>query len=350
MNLNTTSSIPFNSEAFTPLLPFNEKNFLELAVQSDHAEIAIKTPDNRIINVWNISNPAYHCYFKYGKTPPFHHTHLFVDQPYVNGKMEEHLAKKTQDQITTIAERFVKGEVNVQIIVEGFESFFSDLSKKITSLKHTEFTIFSLLDHKPPHWKSEWNVTGILIDTSRFKIVQQKVYSLKYKEEQDENREKDFDLPVVWLRDLTKEEMIVVAGVHINGCSSQYPKTGLETLANIIKEIREEFFGYYDIIAAGDYNTIPARLRENLIHAPNPSNTNMTSIKIDKKLLIAPYPTHVNPASEAANYDQALIITAKPERCYQILPVESLSKASQGLVQSIQKSRQLFLDENRIDL
>jgi hypothetical protein len=156
------STLNFNEELFTPILPFSQENVLESAVQSDHAEIAIRTPNDRIINVWNISNPAYHCYYKYGNTPPFHKSHLFVDQPYTNGKMEAGLATKTQHQIATIAERFVKGEVNVQIIVEGFESFYSDLATKIKSLGQTKFEIISLLDNKPAKWKPEWNINGIL--------------------------------------------------------------------------------------------------------------------------------------------------------------------------------------------
>jgi len=114
--ITTSRCSLFDNEGFTSILPFNQGNPLKNGVFSDHAEIALKV-DNRVMNVWNISNPEYHCYFEYGDNPPFHHTDLFVNKPFVDKVMDKGLQDKTNDQINTIATRFVKGEVSIQIIV-----------------------------------------------------------------------------------------------------------------------------------------------------------------------------------------------------------------------------------------
>jgi hypothetical protein len=95
---------------------------------------------------------------------------------------------------------------------------------------------------------------------------------MKYKEEQDGNKEKDFNLPVVWVRDLKTREITIIAGVHVSGCGSQYPKTGLETLAHSIGMLQKQSLGQCDIVAAGDYNTPPARAKESVLETLNLHN------------------------------------------------------------------------------
>jgi hypothetical protein len=211
----------------------------------------IRTPNNRIINIWNISNPTYHCYFKYGDNPPFHNTHLFVENPFLEESMDKGLAAKSDSQIMTIAERFVKGEVNVQVIIEGYESFYNKLADKINALGHKEFRFISMLNEKPLQWDAKKNVTGILIDTSRFSVLESGVKYIKYKyrEEQSSNQEKEFCLPFAHIRDKATDHAMVIAGVHVNGCASQYPKTGLETLAGIII-LGEKTLEKYEILPA----------------------------------------------------------------------------------------------------
>jgi hypothetical protein len=325
----------FESESFTQILPFNQDNPLKAGVQSDHAEIALRTPNNRIINIWNISNPTYHCYFKYGDNPPFHKTHLFVENPFFLASMDKGLAAKSDSQIMTIAERFVKGEVNVQVIVEGYESFYNELADKINALGHKEFQFISMLNEKPAQWDDKKNVTGILIDTSRFSVLESGVKYIKYREEQSSNEEKEFCLPFAHIRDKATDHAMVIAGVHINGCGSQYPKTGLETLAGIINQLKTETLGKPDVIAAGDYNTPPMHARKSVIELLNSEGA----------LLKAPYPTHVNPKSQAGNYDQISILGEKPLEKYEILPASHLSPASQDLVSSIEQSRKKYLSK-----
>src|ERR1700722_9252896 len=193
----------FDSESFTQILPFDQGNPLKEGVQSDHTEIALKTRDNRVINIWNISNPTYHCYFKFGDTPPFHKTHLFVEKPFIEGVMDTKLAEKSDSQITTIAERFVRGEVNIQVIVEGYESFYKELTDKIVALGHKEFQLISMLNEKPAQWDSKKNVTALLIDTSRFSVLKSGIIETKYLEEEDSKKEKEFCLPFAHVSDKT---------------------------------------------------------------------------------------------------------------------------------------------------
>lgn len=310
---------PFDSESFNPIFPFNQDNPLKPGVQSDHAEIAIKA-DNRVINIWNISNPIYHCYFKYGDNPPFHHTDLFVEKPFVDGVMDISLREKINDQINTIAKRFVKGEVNIQVIVEGYEAFYSELIDKINSLGIEEFKIIRQSN-------SKGNITGILIDTSKFTIIESGVICSKYLEAE---AEKELTTPFAKLEDKSNSKIMVIMGVHVNGCGSQYPKNGLETLAGVIRQIQETLLGNSDIIAVGDYNTPPMHARASVIEL----------LKPEAVLLKAPYPTHVNPKSEAANYDQVVILQHNAEATYEMLPASHLSIASQNLIDSIKENHE----------
>ena len=315
----------FDNEGFTSILPFNQGNPLKNGVFSDHAEIALKV-DNRVMNVWNISNPEYHCYFEYGDNPPFHHTDLFVNKPFVDEVMDKGLQDKTNDQINTIATRFVKGEVSIQIIVEGFDSFYKDLNDKIQELGSDNFQIIRNTDLKG-------NITGILVDTSKFSILTKGVSYVKYNEIEDSDNKKEMRNPFVHIKDKSSGKSMVVVGVHVSGCGSQYPKSGLKTLMEIIEQIYELNLGKSDVIAAGDFNTPPMNARESIIE----------TMKHQAILLNAPYPTHANPKSQAANYDQVVIVQADTTIKYEMLQAPEVSVASQNLIKSIEQSREKYL-------
>lgn len=324
---------PFNQESFNPISPFTLENPLASEVQSDHAEIGLHISDRHVLNSWNISNPAYHCYFKFGDKPPFHQSHLFVNKPYNEGVMDPVLAKKTEDQIATIAERFTKGQVHIQIIVEGFESFYEKLAAKIKEAAHPQFALVSLLNQKPDNWENHKNVTGILINTSRFSVLNSGVISKKYEEAEDAGKKNDFCLPFAHLRDTEREDALIVAGVHVSGCKTQHPKSGLETLAKTMKELDEaNTFEPADVIAAGDFNTPPRFAKESML-----------GLLDSRGILLNPeYPTHVNPRSEAANYDQIAILKGRECVKYEMAPLSELSPATQQFVASVEKSRKLF--------
>lgn len=324
----------FELDSLNDILPFNDDNKLSSNVQSDHAEIALRVANDKIINIWNISNPAYHCYYKYGDNPPFHKTHLFVNKPFTDSVMESSLTSKIESQVATIAARFVLEDVNIQVIVEGYEAFYKLLSDTIKALGVEHFQIISLLNHeKPKNWKAENNVTALLIDTSQFKIIESGVIFSKYMEEEDGNKEKDFHLPFAHIRDISSDHTMIIAGVHVNGCGFQYPKTGLKTLALSIEALRNKTSGLADVIAAGDFNTPVMNSRKE-----------MSAI-----VLNAPYPTHVNPKSQAGNYDQVVILpkngsnTLQTMANYEMLFPSYLSISSQCLIKSIEKSRENYL-------
>lgn len=315
----------FDSGGFTPILPFNQDNPLKDNVQSDHAEIALKV-DDRVINIWNISNPEYHCYFKYGENPPFHHTDLFVNKPFLDDVMDKGLEEKINDQINTIATRFVEGKVNIQIIVEGFDSFYNGLTDKIKELGSDEFQIIRNTNLKG-------NITGILVDTSKFKILTTGGSYSKYNEIEDSNKEKELRCPIVRVKDKLTAKTTIFIGVHVNGCGSQYPKGGLKAMKDIIEENYEITSKKFDVIAAGDFNTPPMHARESIIQP----------MKHQAVLLNAPYPTHVNPKSQVANYDQVVIVQADATTQYEMLPASEVSVASQNLINSIELSREKYL-------
>ena len=195
----------------------------------------------------------------------------------------------------------------------------------------------ALQAHEPLNPNSNRNVSGILVDTSHFTIIRIGAIKTKYFEEHDSNIEKDFHLPYVFVSDNVTGRTTDIAAVHVNGCNSQYPKTGLEVLAQKMDVLQKGTLGHSDIIAAGDFNTPPMNVRK--------------SIPLDSSriLLKAPYATHVNPKCEAANYDQAVVFMAKEsEKKYEILPVTALSESSQALVSSIERSRQEYIEKPRL--
>jgi hypothetical protein len=338
----TSSTFPeiFKLDELNSILPFKADNPLHEAVQSDHTEIALKTPEARIINVWNISNPAYHGYYKFGTNPPFYQTHMYVEKPYLeNGELEASLANKIEDQLNMIANRFIKGEVSIQVIVEGYEEFYEQLIKKFQESNFTNYAICSLLNYKPEGWKKKSNVTAILVNTLFFKVLESNVVLKKYFEEEDSNKEKDFQMPFVKVSDELSNHQIFIIGVHINGCASQYPKSGLEVLAKEIQAFWKKGEEQADIIALGDFNTVPKNAKLSLL-----GNLNDQGI-----LLNAPYPTHVNPHSMAGNYDQAIIMKSTELRKYEILTSDALSLASQKLIESIWKSYTKQADSQKLN-
>lgn len=252
-----------------------------------------------------------------------------VFSKFKNGVMDERLMKKIDDQISTISERFVKGDVNVQIIVEGYEAFYDQLAQSLVQRGKNDFHIAGI-NKKPSNLKPNGNITGILVDTALFDVLESDVIQTQYNEEEDSNNTKYFYLPFVHVVDKLTGRTSVFAGVHVSGCNSQYPKTGLKTLAQKLDEIHERTLRKSDIIAAGDFNTPPMNAKKTVTY----------------KLLRAPYVTHVNPKSEAANYDQVIISSVnESEKKYEMMPKEALSSPSQALINSIEESRKKYLGD-----
>lgn len=317
----------FDKEEITQILPFDRNNPLDAGVQSDHAEIAVRIASTWVINIWNICNVTYHDCFKYGDNPPFYRSHLFVEKPFINDILDKRLVEKSEDQINTIAARFVNGNVNIQIIIEGSTSFYQKLARKIHALGHKKFEIVTSFQKT----SKEENVPGILVDTSRFSIIERSTMCTEYCEKEDFDQKRVLTLPYVCLASATHR--FVVAAAHVNGCRSQYPKSGLENLANMLKSLKMKISEEMDLIVGGDFNTSPKNLRNSFKELLGERGV----------LLNAPYPTHVNPKSQADNYDQIVILRGTKSENYEMLPITSLSASSQNLVHSIARSRQKYL-------
>lgn len=257
---------------------------------------------------------------------PFADTHMYVAKPYANGIMDPGLKAKMDDQGDTIASWFVKTK-GIQIIVEGTRGFISDLAEKIKKLGHQQFEFVSLLSFPfidLRDWKENSNVTAILFDTSRFTNMHSSALNYRYIESED-GKEKKLWVPYVHLKERNSSNHFAIVGVHVPGCESQNPQSGLEWLSYAMEtaqakcRTREPL----NVIAAGDFNA-PSMYVEK---------------KVSGKLYNTPYPTHVNPDSQAGNYDQVVVLEGQTPVEISMLPASELSSASQILVSSIERSR-----------
>lgn len=319
-----SSTVIFDLAGFTPILPFDNRTstILGMYVQSDHAEVQLQTPGKSIVNIWNISNPVHHGYFKSGPKPPFHNTQLYYEQPLVDGNLHPGLVDKVSSQIDTIAERFVKGTVNIQIIVEGSEFFYTALTEKIGRT-------FEII--RAPTEKLHKNSTGILVDTSRFTVISSEILKAKYKETEEAKEDQELIVPCVTLLEKASNQTMMIAGVHIHGCDWHYPKEGLKQLA---KALHSKMDSSYDLIAGGDFNTPPMHAAETLL----------AELGDRASLQNASYPTHVNPRSEATIYDQFVVVQGKESsNKYEVLSSDTISTASKSLIDSIEFSRKHYL-------
>ena len=343
---HSISAPAYHEAGFTPVSPFGETNKLKPAVASDHAEIAIQTPDQRVINAWNISNPKHHDKFRFGDNPPFKGSHLFVKPPYTDGVMEASLRKKIDLQVETIADRFVSGDVSVQVIVEGYKGFYDELATALLARGHDNFRVVSLLDNPPEGLKATKNVTGILINTDHYDVLSSDVKTVTYSEAANDGAESELVLPWAHLADKASGRETVVAGVHLKGNAAQYPKTGLQVLA---KEMHSLWLNHMrldgpagelsttDVIALGDYNTPPATA----VDVAKALVDDTAAYSYSKaNLYTAPYTTHVNPSNDAASYDVATVLTdsGSPGE-YKMLDSSAISAQSRALIESIEQAR-----------
>lgn len=305
-----------------PIVPFDQKR-LAPAVCSDHAEIAFLIFERQVVNVWNISNPAHHHYFKSTPTfptAPFHNTHLYVEKPYVDGKLDIILQEKVNNQSAWIAQRFKQKQVSVQVIVEGYEGFYKEIAEKIKKFGHEQFEIYSVLNSNPGNISPTKNVTAIIVDTSRLAIEDRGIVSDKYKEDAN-GRDCDFVMPYVRIRDLQSKQSMVIAGVHVPGADNCHPISGLGVLNKHIHALHAKYEGKCDIVATGDFNTPPLFSKVALV---------------GMEFLLATYGTHVNPRSEAAIYDQTVILKGSSPLIYNEIDYHhQLLPASEALIEAI---------------
>lgn len=290
---------------FTAIHPFGKDNPLHPEVKSDHCEVSVLSSDGHIISAYNISNPAYHKYFANDANGVFAQTHLANTEP-------DFLARKVELQSKMLAERLLTSQVSIQIVVEGYETFFIDLQERLSSGS------FHLLAEKPEGWSQTKNITGIIVDTSKFKVIESSVITVDYVDSENEGRRSVLRVPYVHLQNLVSKEGLVVAGVHVPGAASQYPKDGLAQLGIVLTTLWEKF--KVDLVAMGDFNSTPDRV------APHVEGT----------VLEPDYFTHANPRFPAASkYDLAVVKSANAS-VYEVQPLSAVSEESQLLAKGLE--------------
>ena len=303
-----------NSIDFIDIYPFDKSdNILDKDVLSDHCEIGLEIESNKYLMSWNISNPKYHTYFKYGST--FKNTHLYVEEPYVNNKLIPSLEEKIQKQLDVIKVNIDSGKFPIQIIIEGFDEFHKRLENIFVSYPNIQH---DLIRFEPEEKNHTSNISGILVDTNLFEILDSGIESMVYTASEDNNKVKTTMYPFVRLRNKYTNEIIIVVAVHVNGCASQYPVSGLESLKELILTMYDTYEN--NIIAIGDYNTPPSFARKVF-------DENMFNV------LSTDYFTHCNPNLQASRYD--LAVTYPKTYSPNVMNEEHVSKYSLALIDSI---------------
>lgn len=156
-------------------------------------------------------------------------------------------------------------------------------------------------------------------------MIHQVVTTQRYNEKSADGRQCKLTVPCVQLRNKVTSCQFAVAGVHVPGCASQYPETGLEQLAIILCQLCQEW--QTAILSVGDYNTPPEGVYKGLITLISPPLLHVNYLRV-------PYDTHVNPNCKAATYDHALWIQPLP--C--TLSLSHISPEGRALVHAIQRN------------
>lgn len=328
-----------NFDEFVNIKPFNNSdNILNQDTLSDHAQIGFEIDSSRLIgndNVKylsseNISNPEYHPYFKWGST--FKDSHLYDAVPYVDDdstlpmkkKLNPNMELKIQKQLDVFRENICSGSFPVQVIIEGFDEFFKRLENILGSYPDVKY---SLIRFKPLEDNHRSNISGILVDTNFFEVLDQGIEPITYSATEDKDKEgipkvKTTLYPFVKLRNRNTEEVVDVVAVHINGCASQFPVSGLEALRVFMLNLYDKC-GQNKIIAIGDYNAPPTYARK-------------VFEDLSFNVLATDYLTHCNPNSRAGKYDMA--ITYPKFYSPKAMSLQNVAGHSLALVNSINKA------------
>lgn len=322
---------------YTKILQFGNGAELSSEVTSDHGEIILKT-NYVTISSWNISNPIHHHYFGLSQTSTFSRSHMAKDV-----RVPEEAAwleHKIQLQVSEIIQRMVSGQIDIQIIVEGYVELYQSI---IPILSENGLELF--YDESPVNTSEnptdKINVTGIIIrkessDFRTFQILSKIIYTEVYTEENDvikpgEVRKlRTYGIPVLHLLtgdSFTDPAVLIVGGVHIHGSNSRFPKSGLNLFKDTLLRAVESRPDAVGIIFMGDFNTVPKNVGD--------------VIKGSKyKIMLTEYPTMVNPGNEVSYYDMAVIYGSLSAK---ILGLEFTGTSTQALVESICRSRRGYL-------
>lgn len=303
-----------NVDEFVNIIPFDGfDNVLDRDVLSDHSEIGLEIDTDKFLLSWNISNPKYHPYFKYGET--FKNTHLYVAEPYLDNKLVPQLEDKICKQLDVFIKNIDSGIFPVQVIIEGYDEFYKKLANRLTSYPNVSF---NHIRYEPTENNFTSNISGILVDTNIFEVLDSNIEPIIYTATEDDNKVKTTLYPFARLRNKYTNDICVVIAVHVNGCASQYPVSGLESLKEFMISLHNKYQN--NIIAIGDYNTPPT-------YAAKVFDNGLFNI------LTSDYLTHCNPNSQASKYDIA--ITYPKSFILNSMSSEFVSEYSLALIDSI---------------
>jgi len=317
----------YNVDEFVNITPFDEvDNMLDRDVLSDHSEIGLEIDTDKFLLSWNISNPKYHPYFKYGET--FKNTHLYVAEPYVDNKLVPQLEDKICKQLDVFIKNIDSGSFPVQVIIEGYDEFYKKLANRLISYPNVSF---NFIRYEPTENNFTSNISGILVDTNIFDVLESDIESITYCATEDNDKVKTTLYPYVRLRNKYTNAICIVIAVHVNGCASQYPVSGLESLKTLIISLYTKYQN--NIIAIGDYNTPPS-------YAAKVFDNTLFNISTSD------YLTHCNPNSQASKYDIA--ITYPKSYFLNTMTADHVSDYSLALIDSIMYAVSDFVidDEN----
>ena len=328
----------FDLNGFHTGAPFNETNPLNPLVTSDHAAIITTLKYNNsqaTIGAVNISNKEYHPYFELGDNPPFKNTHMFVPDDSQDPVKKAWLISKTESQMNTLVKDLLVNKVDIQIIVEGYYDFLTELEDRLQQINN--YKIISVLNDPTHTYKGkQHNITGIIVNTTKFKIDNSGVILQMYVEAEYIKTNgpvpKESRLILPWTRVINLETgmPLIVFGVHLPGCNSQFPKTAIGELYKIMQQFRIKYPGD-DIMSLGDYNTVPWLIKE---------------VMKDVNILPPKYPTHINPSSNIASYDNVIYwLTGNCAQSIEYKDYTELPQDSQALVLSLVNSRKIGLDK-----
>jgi len=250
-----------------------------------------------------------------------------VPQPFdKKGVLENILVWKTSRQVQRIVNAVASGQFIAYVIVEGFLGFYravaknlygtEELNKHKSQFDGTSVNNFFIAVPKTLT-KDFRNSVGIIVNERYCNVRYSDSITVNYKEE---GYEKVLRLTMAAVKVIKSKQKLLIVGVHVSGCNSQFPRNGLLKLTEELLKLRVTFKGC-DVLALGDYNTTPSHVDETVI-AQIPG----------AQRLPPSYFTHANPNCEAGVYDHAVFIPAF------FCTLEPAEKVNNSLIAAIQRS------------
>lgn len=384
-NNNDSKQREYNHYDLNAIYPFNYQTFSPY-ILSDHAQIRLQLTtttigpqkectglnnhnhnhNNYVIVCENICNPEYAHYFNASES--FKGTHLNQakpkDNPYNQIIWDMETAKVNHIVHTLTNEETETGsKVVAYVIVESNNGRGNDV--RSTGINHQlkrrlgfkEFEFVNTTDRDVSS-----NVTTIIINKKYVhQIHETGVTTLSYDEVEDKNKGKKLKIPYVLFTMMNGDQScnhfpyhhhIRLCGIHISGCASQFPKTGILKLYEHMARLSESA----DVILMGDFNTTPSKLKQVYEEEYDDEVWDEYKGKEGQRcygkfigdmgqnsfgIFPPPYLTHVNPNSDAGIYDNVVILEGDAQLNmlnYQMLSKEHLPLHAHSLVNCIENN------------